>query len=83
MKRKMTIFLAACLIVSGLFSAVPNDLRAEEVFISIGGGDVSGVYFPTGLAIAKMINSRRPEYHIRARYRQAGGRQSLLHQDCD
>lgn len=66
MKRQMTIFLAAWFIASGLFSAVPDDLRAEEVFITIGGGDVSGVYFPTGLAIAKMINNRRPEYHIRA-----------------
>jgi TRAP transporter TAXI family solute receptor len=66
MKRKITIFLAACFIVSGLFSAVPHDLQAEEVFITIGGGDVSGVYFPTGLAIAKMINDRRSEYHIRA-----------------
>jgi len=66
MKRQMTIFLAACFIASGLFSAVPDDLQAKEVFITIGGGDVSGVYFPTGLAIAKMINNRRPEYHIRA-----------------
>ena len=66
MKRQITIFLAACFIASALFSAFPDDLQAEEVFITIGGGDVSAVYFPTGLAIAKMINARRPEYHIRA-----------------
>jgi TRAP transporter TAXI family solute receptor len=66
MKRQMTIFLAACFIASGVFSAVPDELQAEEVFITIGGGDTSGVYFPTGLAIAKMINNRRPEYQIRA-----------------
>jgi len=66
MKRQMAIFLAACFIACGLFSAVPDDLQAEEVFITIGGGDISGVYYPTGLAIAKMINSRRPEYHIRS-----------------
>jgi hypothetical protein len=66
MKRQITIFLAACFIASGLFSSFPDDLRAEEVFITIGGGDVAGVYFPTGLAIAKMINARRAEYHIRA-----------------
>jgi TRAP transporter TAXI family solute receptor len=66
MKRQITIFLAACFIASGLFSAFPDDLEAEEVFITIGGGDVSGVYFPTGLAIAKMINARRAEYHMRA-----------------
>jgi len=66
MKRQITIFLAACFIASGLFNAFPDVLQAEEVFITIGGGDVSGVYFPTGLAIAKMINDRRSEYHIRA-----------------
>jgi len=27
-------------------------VNAEEVFVSIGGGDLSGVYFPTGMAIA-------------------------------
>ena len=66
MKRQMTIFLAACFIASGVLSVVPDELQAEEVFITIGGGDISGVYFPTGLAIAKMINNRRPEYSIRA-----------------
>jgi len=62
----MTIFLAACFIASGISSAVADDLQAEEVFITIGGGNFSGVYFPTGMAIAKMINNRRPEHHIRA-----------------
>ena len=66
MKRQISIFLAACFIMSGLFKVFPKDLQAEEIFISIGGGDFSGVYFPTGLAIAKMINERRAEYHIRA-----------------
>jgi TRAP transporter TAXI family solute receptor len=66
MKKKLIITFIACFVVSGFLSAVPDDLQAEEVFITIGGGDFSGVYFPTGLAIAKMINYRRPEYHIRA-----------------
>ena len=66
MKKKLIITVIACFIASGLFSALPDDLQAAEVFVTIGGGDFSGVYFPTGLAIAKMINSRRPEYHIRA-----------------
>ena len=34
--------------------------------MTIGGGDFSGVYFPTGLAIAKMLNRRRAQYGIRA-----------------
>ena len=42
------------------------ELQAEEVFITIGGGDFTGVYFPTGLAIADMINNRRHDYGMRA-----------------
>lgn len=66
MKRLMTIILAACFIAGGHLSANADEIQAEEVYINIGGGDFAGVYFPTGLAIAKMINERRSEYHIRA-----------------
>ena len=66
MKRLMTIILAACFIAGGHLNANADEIHAKEVYIIIGGGDFSGVYFPTGLAIAKMINERRSEYHIRA-----------------
>ena len=42
------------------------ELQAETVFITIGSGDFTGVYFPTGLTIAKMINDKRNLYGIRA-----------------
>jgi TRAP transporter TAXI family solute receptor len=66
MKKKMIINFIACLITSVLFNAGPSELQAEDVFITIGGGDFSGVYFPTGLAIADMINNRRHDYGTRA-----------------
>jgi TRAP transporter TAXI family solute receptor len=66
MKRKRIITLIACLIGSMLLNAGPCELQAEEVFITIGGGDFTGVYFPTGLAIADMINNRRHDYGMRA-----------------
>lgn len=66
MKRKITALLAACFIISVLVNVSPSELQAEEVFVTIGGGDFSGVYFPTGLAIAKMINDKRQDYGIRA-----------------
>jgi TRAP transporter TAXI family solute receptor len=47
----------------GLASAV---VRAEVTFVTIGTGEVSGVYYPTGAAIARMINERRAVYGIRA-----------------
>ena len=59
MKRKMAVIFAACLIASMLFKNGPAELQAGDVFITIGGGDITGVYFPVGLAIAKLINSNR------------------------
>jgi hypothetical protein len=66
MKKKIIITLIACLITSVFFNTSPSELQAEDVFITIGGGDFSGVYFPAGLAIADMINNRRHDYGIRA-----------------
>jgi hypothetical protein len=66
MKKKRIINFIACFIASTLFNAYPSELQAEDVFITIGGGDFTGVYFPTGLAIADMINNRRYDYGMRA-----------------
>jgi TRAP transporter TAXI family solute receptor len=41
-------------------------VRADDVFITIGSGDISGVYFPAGLAIARLLNHKRQIYGIRA-----------------
>ncbi|UCD78102.1 MAG: TAXI family TRAP transporter solute-binding subunit, partial [Desulfobacterales bacterium] len=67
MNRKIVVIIAACFVSSMLFNVASNELHAEEdIFITIGGGDFSGVYFPTGLAIAGMINNKRPIHKIRA-----------------
>lgn len=66
MKRKITVVWGVCLLAGLVLYAGPSNLQAQEVFITIGGGDVSGVYFPTGLIIAKMLNAKRNEYGIRA-----------------
>jgi hypothetical protein len=66
MKKKMILrFIAVCVAVI-IFNAAPVELQAETVFVTIGSGDFSGVYFPTGMTIAKMINSRRNAHGIRA-----------------
>jgi TRAP-type uncharacterized transport system substrate-binding protein len=60
MKKKMIIPFIACFIAGLIFHAGPAELQAETVFVTIGSGDFTGVYFPTGLTIAKMINHRNP-----------------------
>jgi TRAP transporter TAXI family solute receptor len=66
MKKKITIVVIVCFVAGLVFNAAPATLKAETTFVTIGSGDFTGVYFPTGLAIAKMINKKRNEYGIRA-----------------
>ncbi len=40
--------------------------HAAPTFITIGTGGITGVYYPTGGAIAKIINAARAKYDIRA-----------------
>jgi len=66
MNRMKKGILIICWVAGLLASAGPAHLRAQEDFVTIGSGDVSGVYYPTGLAIAQLINAERDVYAIRA-----------------
>lgn len=66
MKKKLIIPAIVCFITGLMFNAAPTKLSAETAFVTIGSGDFTGVYFPTGLTIAKMINKKRNQSGIRA-----------------
>jgi TRAP transporter TAXI family solute receptor len=65
----ITLFLWAMV----FFNMMPQRLHAEPQFATIGSGDISGVYYPTALAIAKMINSKRNVYGVRAAVKLTSG----------
>ncbi|MGE4053148.1 MAG: TAXI family TRAP transporter solute-binding subunit, partial [Flavobacteriaceae bacterium] len=46
---------------------------AEQRFISIGTGGVTGVYYPTGGAICRLVNKDRKEHGIRCSVESTGG----------
>ncbi|HHB76857.1 MAG TPA: TAXI family TRAP transporter solute-binding subunit, partial [Desulfobulbus sp.] len=46
---------------------------AKTQFVTIGTGGITGVYYPTGGAIAKMVNKKKKEYGIRATVESTGG----------
>ena len=73
MKKKMNIVVIVCFAAGLMFNAAPAKLQAETAFVTIGSGDFTGVYFPTGLAIAKMINKKRNQYGIRATVESTSG----------
>ncbi|MDX1708098.1 MAG: TAXI family TRAP transporter solute-binding subunit [Desulfobacterales bacterium] len=46
---------------------------ARTTFVTIGTGGITGVYYPTGGAIAKIVNQKKDQYGIRATVESTGG----------
>ncbi len=48
-------------------------VAAETTLVTIGTGAVTGVYYPTGGAISRLINAKQEEHHILASVESTGG----------
>ncbi|MEM1298334.1 MAG: TAXI family TRAP transporter solute-binding subunit [Pseudomonadota bacterium] len=68
---KFTAFGLAAGAALALGLAAPA--QAEQKFISIGTGGVTGVYYPTGGAICRLVNKDRKEHGIRCSAESTGG----------
>ena len=67
----LTIAIAfGCTLMIGL---APSDTQAESKFVTIGTGGVTGVYYPTGGAICRLVNKTRKEHGIRCSVEATGG----------
>ncbi|MFM1892605.1 MAG: hypothetical protein RLZ44_1682, partial [Pseudomonadota bacterium] len=65
-------FITTALLAAGIgFTA--NGSAAEQTFITIGTGGVTGVYYPTGGAICRLVNKGRKEHGIRCSVESTGG----------
>jgi len=64
------VFLAGFVLAFGV-TATPA--KAETKFVTIGTGGITGVYYPTGGAIARIVNNKRDVYGIRATVEATGG----------
>ncbi len=68
---KTTMLAAGSLaLVLGLNGAA---MAQEQQFVSIGTGGVTGVYYPTGGAICRLVNKNRKEHGIRCSVESTGG----------
>ncbi len=65
---KLTHILAAAALAVSAQSAT-----AQQQFVSIGTGGVTGVYYPTGGAICRLVNKNRKEHGIRCSVESTGG----------
>lgn len=71
MKRKASLLAALSLGFVMAFSSAA--ISAETTFVTIGTGGVTGVYYPTGGAIARLVNKGKKEHGIRATVESTGG----------
>ncbi len=69
MKRTNTTFAAAAALAMTV--AAPQAMADE--FITIGTGGVTGVYYPTGGAICRLVNKGRKDHGIRCSVESTGG----------
>lgn len=67
--RKLYITLLGALAV---LATAPASM-AQQQFITIGTGGVTGVYYPTGGAICRLVNKGRKEHGIRCSVESTGG----------
>ncbi|MEO1492413.1 MAG: TAXI family TRAP transporter solute-binding subunit [Pseudomonadota bacterium] len=65
------MFLGAALAMA--MTAGAGSAFAQQKFISIGTGGVTGVYYPTGGAICRLVNKDRKEHGIRCSAESTGG----------
>lgn len=68
---KKGLFVGVALAAAIMMSSGPA--QAKTQFVTIGTGGITGVYYPTGGAIAKMVNKKKKEYGIRATVESTGG----------
>jgi TRAP transporter TAXI family solute receptor len=64
--------LAGATMALGVALSAPGAF-AQQTFISIGTGGVTGVYYPTGGAICRLVNRDRAEHGIRCGVESTGG----------
>lgn len=73
MKKLLILSLALLFGIALVAGSAPTTAQARTTFLTIGTGGITGVYYPTGGAIAKMLNKKRKQYHIRATVESTGG----------
>ena len=73
--RNLTVPALALGVAAGLMMAAATGptVAAEQQFVSIGTGGVTGVYYPTGGAICRLVNKGRKEHGVRCSVESTGG----------
>ncbi|MCP3887368.1 MAG: TAXI family TRAP transporter solute-binding subunit [Desulfobulbaceae bacterium] len=68
---KMAVTAMSCFALA--LTALPTPSQANQTFVTIGTGGVTGVYYPTGGAICRLVNKGKKEHGIRCSVESTGG----------
>jgi hypothetical protein len=74
--KKVGLWIVIGMFVMGVLAVdmvSPTVAQGETKFVTIGTGGVTGVYYPTGGAIGRIVNKKRDEYGIRVTVESTGG----------
>lgn len=70
--NKLAVTTVSCFALA--LTALPiNSQAADQTFVTIGTGGVTGVYYPTGGAICRLVNKGKKEHGIRCSVESTGG----------
>jgi TRAP transporter TAXI family solute receptor len=73
MKKLISMSVAVAFALVCVMAMGAAEVQAKTTFVTIGTGGITGVYYPTGGAIAKIVNQKRKEYGIRCTVESTGG----------
>lgn len=73
MKKALGIGMAVFFGFVLMMGAASTPVQAETTFVTIGTGGVTGVYYPTGGAICRLVNKGRKDHGIRCSVESTGG----------
>jgi len=86
------ISLASFIVTVAILSIIigigtPPYVHAKARFVTIGTGGVTGMYYPTGGAISKIVNMKKKQYNLKVTVESTGGSVSninlVMSGDCD
>jgi uncharacterized protein len=73
MKKRLAFTISVLFSFALLVSAPVAPVEAQQRFVTIGTGGVTGVYYPTGGAICRLVNKERSVHQIRCSVESTGG----------
>jgi len=75
MKNFRSVVIAGIAVICFLIAGVmaPGAVSAKVTFVTIGTGGVTGVYYPTGGAISKIVNKKSKVYNLKVTVESTGG----------